>query len=911
MIKDIKYSGHSANPSDYESPDGDLTASINLINDGAGINTIPQPAPVLTLLPGERVLLIHQAPGQKNYILARTQPDGSLHIYWQKKDPAVTDTLSATYFLTIPNLDDITAVGNTLVCATRSGLSYTLWSKETYIPLKDRPPFVYIDFGMTQVGTLSNFKDISDAPKNIIHPRLNYTEADIATLTQMAYGLLNPALAEVTSKGFFHQPFFLRYAFRMYDGSYSYHSVPILMLPTILPPWIVFRHAVMERIPSLQLNIPFFGLTYKILADDLDDLKKWSDIIKGIDIFISTPIYTYDGSKNLPMSPIFYSDIPAFVHPISPDTKIVSGDGVRPYESAADIVFVGHYSSDGINGKYYDHTIAPYSYDDPEYPEITAYFVLNIAQHPQFYDNIKDTHNFYKLAEIDFEDIKATNDMQSLLPKIKDKNLANLATREELPDDANNSHRHIVASSLYAFNSRLNLAGVETSPAIPFPPRAVMQFGNPKGVAAATVRVTVWTYIDGVRCKAVYTGADAFEASTWFSPESNFPRYIFYPDRKAYKMEFYINENTNYTIDLKSHDFLNGAYYFAGKEGMGKDTTPVAAQPETADCPTSVSVGSKVYTSEINNPWTFKDTGINTVGSGEVLGICSAAKALSQGQFGQFPLYAFTTEGVWALETGPDGSFLSKHPVTRDVCTNPKSITQLDSSVLFATDRGIILLSGAQTQCITDAINADTAFGTSQFPGFARLESMLGYSDKIFPFVPFMDFLTTCGIIYDYPHQHIILYSPDHKYSYVYSLKSHQWGMMYSDIESTVKSYPEALAVDKANRLVNFSGESTDEVNGLLLTRPLKLDAPDVLKTIDTVIQRGHFRKGHIQSVLYGSRDLYNWNPVWSSRDHYLRGFRGTPYKYFRIGLLCDLTPDEKIFGASIQFNPRHLDQPR
>ena len=135
--------------------------------------------------------------------------------------------------------------------------------------------------------------------------------------------------------------------------------------------------------------------------------------------------------------------------------------------------------------------------------------------------------------------------------------------------------------------------------------------------------------------------------------------------------------------------------------------------------------------------------------------------------------------------------------------------------------------------------------------------------------------------------------------------------MMYSTIEAGINSYPEALAVDHDGALLNFSSMEGEETKGLFVTRPLKLETPDVLKTMDTVIQRGHFQKGHVQSVLYGSRDLFNWHLIWSSKDHYLRGFRGTPYKYFRIACVAALSDDESIFGASLQFTPRQTNQPR
>ena len=166
-------------------------------------------------------------------------------------------------------------------------------------------------------------------------------------------------------------------------------------------------------------------------------------------------------------------------------------------------------------------------------------------------------------------------------------------------------------------------------------------------------------------------------------------------------------------------------------------------------------------------------------------------------------------------------------------------------------------------------------------------------------------------MIYDYVHQRVIVYAPGITYAYVFSLQSKQWGMTFSNIASHLNSYPEALAVDNDNNIVNCSESDAKDVMCLSVTRPLKLDAADVLKTVDTIIQRGNFAKGHVQSALYGSRDLINWHLVWSSKDHFLRGFRGTPYKYFRIALLCSLTEDESIFGASLQFTPRLTNQLR
>jgi hypothetical protein len=317
----------------------------------------------------------------------------------------------------------------------------------------------------------------------------------------------------------------------------------------------------------------------------------------------------------------------------------------------------------------------------------------------------------------------------------------------------------------------------------------------------------------------------------------------------------------------------------------------------------------------------FLASNINTVGDGEVLALSAAVKALSEGQFGQFPLYAFTTEGVWSLQTSTTGTYTSVQPITRDVCTNSAGIRQLDSSVLFATDRGIMQLIGSTAQCITDAINSNYPFDVTTLPHFADLHKMIhSDSDTCVPAKPFNDFIAKddilCDILYDYVHQRIFIYNPSVTYAYVFSLKSKAWGMTFSRMQYTVNAYPQALAVAKDSNgslyLADYSNSLTNNVGVLYVTRPLKLGTANELKTVTALIQRGMYARGTVKTVLYGSRDMVNWHMVSSSQDHYLRGMRGTPYKYFRIcGVASELGDNESIFGASVQFDLRQTNQLR
>ena len=60
MIKEIKYNGYSANPSDYECADGDLATSIGVIPENGALKPILPPSEVLQLESGVSVIYIHE-----------------------------------------------------------------------------------------------------------------------------------------------------------------------------------------------------------------------------------------------------------------------------------------------------------------------------------------------------------------------------------------------------------------------------------------------------------------------------------------------------------------------------------------------------------------------------------------------------------------------------------------------------------------------------------------------------------------------------------------------------------------------------------------------------------------------------------------------------------------------------------
>ena len=945
MIKEIQYAGYSTEPSDYECPDGQLATSLNLISEDNQLKPVFQPALVLKKLnAGEKVCFVHTTSVFKHYILLRSEN----RLFWM-------DSIDTTYWHNMTfskQVYKVNAVGNTLCLLCDDGMHYFLWKDGDYINLGQRPPFVQLSFGLSDnypasydrgtIETTDTSKTYKSAWRmteysatdcleiNSAMTAVSFKDSHISDLQSSIWALINQTNALIAKEGHFYAPFFVRYCYRLYDGTQWMHSAPVFM-PVSMPSAFqveipnVFSSKSTGKISSIQnslnvidendstkdfklSNLGFRYRPYNVALrcmtindnDALTELKSaWGDIIKSIDIFVSLPLVREDNSEQIKTASI------------ATDTFFLTngylGKRSYPWSMRSD--------TDKVNNVICD---------------------IPLFSEEAYLDKIRSVGNFYKIHSYNLE----TDSIQGVMTEVPLNKavLPVLATQEVMTDDYK-SHNMILplfddkgncVTSLYNYNGRQNISGFREKLFGGFSLGALAPYcisALPDGGDEEIWVQQIYVYLNTEDGERIVDCTDEAVLSSWFATKAivyNCP--LFYPDNRAFKMEIK-NSNTLYVLRMEACPLLNGAMTMGGIMSSLTTSFETRTFSEAPLLSNIVNVPYKIYTSEVDNPFYFPVTNINTVGTGTILGICSAAKALSQGQFGQFPLYAFTTEGVWALEISGTGTYSARQPITRDVCINPDSITQIDSSVLFATDRGIMLISGSQTQCITDSIFAEVPFDVTSLPGMDELHAMLGSGhdvDACMPVKPFLGFLAGCQMVYDYVHQRIIVFNPTkvgdtpvYTYAYVYSLKSQRWGMIYSELASTINSYPDALAMEYDGSIVSFSEMPTCEngnapiCKGLYVTRPLKLEAADVHKTISAVIQRGHFQRGDVGTVLYGSRDLYTWHLIWSSKDHYLRGFRGTPYKYFRIAGVATLTDGKSIFGASVNFEPRHTNQLR
>ena len=410
-------------------------------------------------------------------------------------------------------------------------------------------------------------------------------------------------------------------------------------------------------------------------------------------------------------------------------------------------------------------------------------------------------------------------------------------------------------------------------------------------------------------------------------------------------------------------------------------------------------VDNIIEVSESSNPWHFPASGYLTMFSG-IIGVAAVTAPISQGQFGQFPIYVFTGDGINAVSVSSDGKFLTSNIVSREVAIS-RQILSFEQAVVFISDKGVMLLQGSQVTNLSPDMNGrhytletDVATLLSSDTNWNSLLSAT--SDN----TPFMAFMRNAEIAYDYKGGRLIFFNDSKPYQYVYMFGTNSWHKLISltGNYNVLNSYPDCMVAKRIEYATSYdeitiseiveSGESShtvadaleawfaahnvqienhalynlpatvkmlgetttafaeeieenysDEVTytlehisapwyesvlldystalddvsvlsdtassvkGMIVTRPFDLGEPDIRKSINSLRIRGQYNAGDVKYILCGSMDGHVWKRLTS--------LRGGSYKLFRLVILANLAPTERITWVDVDYESRFNDKLR
>jgi hypothetical protein len=401
-------------------------------------------------------------------------------------------------------------------------------------------------------------------------------------------------------------------------------------------------------------------------------------------------------------------------------------------------------------------------------------------------------------------------------------------------------------------------------------------------------------------------------------------RWFYYPDSNATSVKLYREDSSRdsaahyiTTLELKKHPFLNGSYWFNAFNSAFKGEADLVLPPgdnegnigyeegdpvyeELEDSSPSVSALNKIKTSEVNNPFVMKQT---TSLDDDIVALATTTKAISEGQFGQFPLYAFCNDGIWALEPSSDGTYASKQPVSRDVCSNPKAITQTDNAVVFPTLQGLKVLQGGSTANISNVMDGKAEDTSSLKDVIAEFNGLCLTDNE-----DFNEAIQDANIVYDYVNNLLHIYAK--KASYIYNLSSGDWTRT-DDIKPTatddqkptaiVPGYPYST-IQVGTKLYRYEKPTADGTRkGMLLTRETAFDDPLTMKIIkDLRVMRRH---GDAKVAVWASNDRKNWVRM--------RSLRMASYKWYRFAVFTKLNNTDALEGIVARTESRKTNKMR
>lgn len=852
-------------PSDLLSGDDELQESVGFIYKDGEMKPIQKEK---TLFEGESklpIIFVHKYNGYKHYIALNTDNT----ITWYDKD----GTIASTNITGTPILGDniqVQALGNTLVVNSSDGLGYYLWKPSDgnykYLGAKIPEPELKLKFigdkelfVQTDAVNLEGIVD-KDADKCYIG------DGKQSAYNDAALGAYSGNKKKICEKSGFCNPFFARFAVELYDGSFTNISIPVLMIPAIghNSYWIT----------GTRSDDNYYLLTYySFLRYTLNtDYSEWIDLVKSVTLFLSKGVDNYNTATDQEIGEAFVISKNLTVircGVIKEDGEITdNGDN-----TVTELTYTTPVTGTGVNGE--------------EQHENTLHEALKLSD--KTIDNLKKDSIFYKVKELPLSETKTWINIS-----FDDNTLENLTSKQQMDADYY-SNCTWGGKSVYVYNQRLHVVQ-------PFRKNwegagQIFSCSYPIGLVAYTFIFDIYVFIKSNNGEQIiHKEIEGYEML--------FRTYFFYPDPKAYKAVMIVDSSKGQNIllfnsgegrykckeiILKESLYLNGAYWFgtlpdANTKFGGIEWSVISELPLEKN--NAVSYDNQILTSEVGNPWVFTSKGNNTIGSGEVLGIASQTTALSQGQFGQYPLIAFCSDGIWALQTDNEGLYATVHPMSREICNNSSSITETDGYIFFTTKKGLMIVNGSQVKCVSERMNGKT----SEFEADASLN--------------LKDYLDDCFIAYDYRDSLLWITKKEMTEAFVYNMKDGTFGIKeIPPLERVINDYPDTLLQGEDGKVYSLLekpdiNDDTNTYDGTIITRPLKLGGSLTLKSLRKIKHLVNSLQGNLKLEIWASNNTKAWCQ--------LHSLGGKPWSYFVFKYkLSDFKANDAFTGTIVRIQNR------
>ena len=865
-------------PSDMMSEDNELEVCDGFIYRDGEMKPVRKPVKIGNT--SFTIMYVHKMADYK-CLITKVDHNSTSIVCYKMTDEGI-DINSGQTFDVGGELLDVKSVGNTLVCATENGIHYLLYKNSEYIDLGTELPKPVVAFSLSSTEPINadtpikyesfvNHKTLKvsyDGDGNVckihkllyINNRGDFGEHAVTInnnepVKEEAYeayavtndndnnenvfqdavtGHVSSIINKAKEKNLFCFPFFVRYALRLFDGTYARISNPVICYPSITG-----NH--FSRVSSEIAEFTLYGVYLKA-SISIPQKEKWRDIVKEIVFFATKGVMPFKLEKGWKFG--------------YPDEVY----GMTWFDSVS--------GDDYHEDKYSRHSG---STDEP-----CMRIIPSLKTKDKIKEELKNNAVFYKIAQIDV--MSEVIDGTDKVLHIDEGVLPNLETQEQLKKDDYYGWAYYAFKKMYPYNGRLNVAGACR---IPF-----------EGFSSFCALDDVTT---GVNSYEYYVHIESATMSRWVKSEKGkapictLNGWFFYPDINATEVLIYDTKNfRRISSKLQPHPLLNGSY----KIDLPNNTVSWENADYYPDIEESKKedLNTQVFTSVVNNPFVFEASGDNTVGTGKILGIIANTEAISQGQFGQYPLMVFTTEGIYAMSVTSEGIYGSIHPISREVCLENSPLVPTDRLVYFASKKGLMAASGAEAAAMSEQMKGKPIMEDGGLASY--LESAL--------------------IAYDYRDSLLRIYSKVHPWQYIYNMKDKTFSVVEDGVKAkaVVNDYPDNLIQDTDGNVYSLTAkpdinDDSNVYNGSFTTRALKLGGSITLKSLRAIKHLMDVSdNGKVKLEVWGSNNAKHWIK--------LSSLGGKPWTYFKMRYtLTGFKATDSYAGTLVEVQKRREDKMR
>ena len=945
----IKFNGGIIHtPSDVSPVDGDLNECINLVSSDGELKPIEMPVKtnITDYEGGEVLAAVHNVNNSRYFVFCKNT---SSHGHVAIKNS--NDGVEFSHRISKERIKWVEIVGNTLVIGTDKSTHYAIYKNSAYKWLGDvlpRPVFdCYMDSGeVEKVSEPTVYSYDSDEESEIegvyvmsgqggwrmMTPATDNvnTKRNIANNIKSKYAALS---GKIKRDNKFIYPFFIRYATRLYDGSYINHSAPLLMVPstkvspiaTLLDPMssgiLLYLCNIALACDAAELRFKFVGY-HDEYNSTIDDISDWGDIIKGVDLFMSSQFQSsdvnyYDDADNLPAN-------------------------VERYWNG----ILGRPSIDLGFGYFKDAKIE-LSTLVPDLENIFDAFSIGMPS-KSITQMISDNSIFYMAKQYDLDELDNWGGRyRNYHDEVDHGYLESLETKRILPDEYLSRSKK-TADSHYTYNQRILLGGLSAEAPLWYPILDTVIDEE------YSLTVEMCFEIEKMDNRIhIWCGANNLS-------KYRFGHFIYYPDvdcKKAIIKMTYVDNTwrqttvTYYELPMKQHNGLNGAFaLMPNLESLYENMIgrPYAGQQipqQSSD--RYYKLSNNLIMSQVSNPFVFNAENMIEVGTGNIIGIHANAVPMSDGQFGQYPLIVFTTQGVHAVGIANDGKFAGVAPVSSaDTLIDSARLGQPNvisdgQSLYFITKRGLMEMRGMQVRCVSEVLNGRTWDSRGYKNCVTLSEGNIQYNNIVTMLKNSITDRKTFNqtvndgdafLAFDYKHNRIIVTDTERQAHWFYSIADKKWGkLVFNDdyqcddtnflnianipavrggkimagrkVVAAVFNWNESYIQTEEGEVWDLMGapDENDDIYykyGFIASRPIRLGSDDY-KSITKILHRQHItsQNKYRGMRLYGSTDGMTFYEINSER--------GASYKYFVVLLYTCMKANERYSYMSVEFEER------